>query len=620
MKKRILSMVLVFAMLIGMSGCTGSNKNDKIKISLYMWDKNMTRQLTPWLEEQFPDIEFTFVAGYNTMDYYSYLNDHGELPDIITCRRFSLNDAAHFSDLLLDLSETELVGSFYENYIENNRETNGAIRWLPMCAEVDGLMANKDMFDKYNIPLPTNYEEFAAAMKVFEENGVIGFMSDFRADYTNLEIMQGSAIPELKSLEGTMWRAEYESETEDGQVGLDDKVWPVVFEKFAQFIKDANVTPEMTELGFNEVAKKFNNGELAVMRATANDCVLSRQRTGQNAVMLPYFGETSEDNWILTYPILQTAVNKKVSENKKKEEAVMKVLEAIFSEEGQRRLASGSAVLSYNKNVNIELSDSLSEVKECIEKNHMYMRLASTEIFSISNTVGQKMIKGELGPKEAYEEFNKLLTTPKSAKEEEILLTQETAYEYGLGEHGNPAASSVLNTMREGTDQDLAIGFWSTATTSVYAGEYTYQQLKWLLTLKAYTNECEYTGKEIIRLMEWLINVKEDGSNPIRHYNDIPTTSGMEYTIKNNGDGTYTLENVTINGQPIDENKIYNILLVGEYDCIASEVYCNCPMPEDLYAKYKGHETEVKYYDYFINAAKKLGQLSAPTDYVTINK
>ena len=36
-------------------------------------------------------------------DYYSYLNDHGELPDIITCRRFSLNDAAHLSNQFFHL-------------------------------------------------------------------------------------------------------------------------------------------------------------------------------------------------------------------------------------------------------------------------------------------------------------------------------------------------------------------------------------------------------------------------------------------------------------------------------------------------------------------------------------
>ena len=76
MKKRLLTMILVFAMVMGLAGC-GTKNNSKIEISMYLWDKNMTREFTPWLEKKFPDIEFTFVSGFNSMDYYSYLNDHG---------------------------------------------------------------------------------------------------------------------------------------------------------------------------------------------------------------------------------------------------------------------------------------------------------------------------------------------------------------------------------------------------------------------------------------------------------------------------------------------------------------------------------------------------------------
>lgn len=130
----------------------------------------MFKELSPWLEQKFPDIDFTFVQSYNTMEYYKDLLTRGEsMPDIITCRRFSLNDAAPLADYLMDLSKTEVAGTFYSSYLEVNREESGAIRWLPMCAEVDCIVANKDLFDEYNVPLPTNYSEFVAAIDFFEE-------------------------------------------------------------------------------------------------------------------------------------------------------------------------------------------------------------------------------------------------------------------------------------------------------------------------------------------------------------------------------------------------------------------------------------------------------------------
>ena len=65
--------------------------------------------------------------------------------------------------------------------------------------------------------------------------------------------MQGCAIPELMSLEGTQWRMEYESEAKDSQVGLDDVVWPKVFEKYEQFLKDVHFEPGDEELNFSPV-------------------------------------------------------------------------------------------------------------------------------------------------------------------------------------------------------------------------------------------------------------------------------------------------------------------------------------------------------------------------------
>ena len=71
------------------------------------------------------------------------------------------------------------------------------------------------------------------------------------------------------------------------------------------------------------------------------------------------------------------------------------------------------------------MNDSLSMVQGCIESNHLYMRLASTEIFAISKDVVQKMLKGEYGAQGAYEDFNNQLTTVKEAQAAEVLITQE---------------------------------------------------------------------------------------------------------------------------------------------------------------------------------------------------
>ena len=117
--KKILSLLLACVMFaLMMTGCAGqtATNDGRISISMYMWDRSMFKELSPWLEEKFPNIDFTFVQSYNTMEYYKDLLARGEeMPDIITCRRFSLNDAAPLSEHLADLSKTEVADTYIEH-------------------------------------------------------------------------------------------------------------------------------------------------------------------------------------------------------------------------------------------------------------------------------------------------------------------------------------------------------------------------------------------------------------------------------------------------------------------------------------------------------------------------
>ena len=619
--KRFVALLLVVVMAAALfAGCTGQKKDDRISISLYAWDRSMLKELTPWLEEKFPEINFTFIQSFNTMEYYKDLMARGEaMPDIITCRRFSLNDAAPLTEYLMDLSKSEVAGTFYSSYLEVNRETSGAIRWLPMCAEVDSIMANKDLFDQYNIPLPTNYSEFVAAIDAFEAVGIKGFQTDWIYDYSCLETMQGCAIPELMSLEGTRWRMEYESETEDNQVGLDDTVWPKVFEKYEQFLKDVRFQPGDEELTFSVTMEPYYQGMTAMIRNTAALADTITVEMGINSVILPYFGQTSEDNWLLTYPMCQVAVSKQVEEDEAKREAVMEVLMAMFSEEGQKHVAAGTSVLSYNKEVNITPTDSLRYVQDCINSNHLYMRLASTEVFGISQDVGHKMMTGKYDAKAAYDAFDQQITHYADPDAVEVMFTQKTAYSNEFTEHGSAAASSLMNTIRSSMEADLAIGYSPTVSTSIYAGDYTLQQAKWVLTARNSIYQGEYTGEEVWRFMDWLVNVKADGSNPIQHRNLMPVTSGMEYTVTEYERGKFRLEEVTVNGQPLDKNCTYTLLLVGADTFLEHETFCNCPMPEDLKAKREAYlVSDFSSQECMQEALEKTGQFLAPSEYVII--
>ena len=71
-----------------------------------------------------------------------------------------------------------------------------------------------------------------------------------------------------------------------------------------------------------------------------------------------------------------------------------------------RSFSDGQDLLSYSQDVDLKLTEYLKDVKPVIEENHMYIRIASNDFFSVSKDVVSKMISGEYDAGQAYQSFN----------------------------------------------------------------------------------------------------------------------------------------------------------------------------------------------------------------------
>lgn len=171
-------------------------KEDAETITVYLWTTNLYEKYAPYIQEQLPDINVEFVVGNNDLDFYRFLKENGGLPDIITCCRFSLHDASPLKDSLMDLSTTNAAGAVYDTYLNNFKNEDGSVNWLPVCADAHGFVVNKDLFEKYDIPLPTDYESFVSACQAFDKVGIRGFSADYSYDYTCMETLQGLSASE----------------------------------------------------------------------------------------------------------------------------------------------------------------------------------------------------------------------------------------------------------------------------------------------------------------------------------------------------------------------------------------------------------------------------------------
>ena len=552
----LLALVVGLSLLTGCGTKTAENvekQEDARTIQVYLWTNSLYGTYAPYIQSQLPDVNIEFIVGNNDLDFYKFLQQNGGLPDIITCCRFSLHDAAPLKDSLMNLAMTNEAGAVYNTYLNSFKNEDGSVNWLPVCADAHGFVVNRGLFEQYDIPLPTDYASFVSACQAFEAAGIRGFTADYAYDYTCMETLQGLSAAELTTTDGRKWRTAYSDPASTERVGLDDTVWPGAFERMAQFIQDTHLTADDLAQTYDPVMDLFRNGEVAMYFGSSAG-VKMFQDEGIDATFLPFFSQNGE-KWIMTTPYFQVALNRDLEQDTARREIAMKVLNVMLSEEAQNRIvADGQDVLSYSQNVPLRLTEYMKNVRDVVEENHMYIRIASSDFFAISKDVVSKMIAGELNARQAYQAFNAQLLAEEAPAADETVLTSGKSYSNVFHANGGNAAFSVMaNTLRGVYGTDVLLATANSFTGSVLKADYTQKMAASMIMPNGLmSRQRTMTGAELKEVVRAYVEGWEGGFVPFNR-GSLPIVSGIAVEVKENN-GSYTLTGITRNGQPLRDD------------------------------------------------------------------
>ena len=603
----LLVMVTVISLL---SGCGGKSaeKEDAETITVYLWSTSLYEKYAPYVQEQLPDVNVEFVVGNNNLDFYKFLKENGGLPDIITCCRFSLHDASPLKDGLMDLSTTNAAGAVYDSYLSNFMNEDGSVNWVPVCADAHGFIVNKDLFEKYDIPLPTDYESFVFACQAFDKVGIRGFTADYYYDYTCMETLQGLSASELSSVDGRRWRTTYSDPDNTKREGLDSTIWPEAFERMEQFIKDTGLSMDDLDMNYDDIVEMYQSGKLAMYFGSSFG-VKMFQDQGINTTFLPFFQENGE-KWLMTTPYFQVALNRDLTQDETRRKKAMKVLNTMLSEDAQNQIISdGQDLLSYSQDVNLKLTEYLKDVKPVIEENHMYIRIASNDFFLVSKDVVSKMITGEYDAEQAYQSFNSQLLEEKSASEKVILDSQKFYSNRFHSSGGNATYSVMANTLRGIYGTDVLIATGNSFTGNVLKAGYTPKMVRSMImpnSLSAYSSKM--SGAELKETVKNFIEGYEGGFIPFNR-GSLPVFSGISVEVKETDDG-YTLSKVIKDGKKVQDNDTFTVT------CLAIPKHMKA-YPADENIVFDGADTTVKD-TWTESVSENNAVLAEPEDYITL--
>lgn len=176
------TMLVLAAMLLAMAAPVMAEEKEEITLTVAwgalestIYDQWMETFFTPYMEAN-PNVTINFIAQNAIQDTVRVQIGVGAGPDIFMADCFDLADYAE-SGRILNMDKYAEQYGWYDRFLDwamSSCEYDGVLYGVPNSADVTGLYYNADMLKELNLELPTNREEYVAALQAAVDAGYTG--------------------------------------------------------------------------------------------------------------------------------------------------------------------------------------------------------------------------------------------------------------------------------------------------------------------------------------------------------------------------------------------------------------------------------------------------------------
>ena len=357
LSKVILAVVLVVTML---ASCTPINNKAHEPLTIVTGRLDYTAFYKA-LKEKYPEVELEFICydGRNHSEYLSNLIKTGNLPDIFTPT--VIPDEELQEKYLLDLSVYDLSSRYAVSRVQE-LNINGGLYLLPTCYTINGIIYNKNLFEKNGWKAPGSFEELEALAPIIKNAGYNLSVADFSLAGAGFQYLFNIANTKfLRSAEGVQWEQDFLA----GKVGAKERWEPTI--KYIQKWIDMGMfaAPEDSQKTPEEV---FAEGNTAFYISGCN-ALAANETTGVNCGYIPWLTQNGTNNRYIISISRYFGLNAELDKpkNKQKLEDALKFFDFLSTEEGLNYLFENDHGISPFENIN---DDSNYELKQYLNSGH----------------------------------------------------------------------------------------------------------------------------------------------------------------------------------------------------------------------------------------------------------
>ncbi len=292
---------------------------------------------------------------------------NGLAPDIMFWQGGFASDE-FIKEHFVNLSASPLAES-YQSEALGNVAVDGNLYCLPCPSEVECMLYNKTLFERYGWQVPATFDEFVALCDQItaDTNGEVEPWNP-NAKYSNefSIVMQGFLYEELFA--GVENRAWYDAVI-SGTGGEAEHLRPM-YDAMQTLIDHGILREEHFSYSATTRMNEFKAGQIAMINFKATDIASD----AFDFAMMPFPSTTGGLGYVCKYYNAVVGVPK-AERTEAKQNAVDRYLAFFSSEEGQRVYIGDSLQISNAKNVNPPQNSALSALQPALDEGHQFKLL-----------------------------------------------------------------------------------------------------------------------------------------------------------------------------------------------------------------------------------------------------